>query len=194
MQTLTFSSGPAAGQSVVFFGAVATAPAKLDNVADTPPNDILDLVGLGQPDLTKAQINGFLTPTNQIPTLINGSTQMNVSTSGIGVNNNNLDGSAAGIQSTDESFVVNPSQLVDQVKVFIDNSVGGYDPGAEDLEYRIYYSDGTVGANTKVLAADLSNVTSGVAKGGKSFVISDVAGGPQIDAVQLTMASTTSVV
>ncbi|RUX33581.1 hypothetical protein EOA23_06190 [Mesorhizobium sp. M2A.F.Ca.ET.042.01.1.1] len=191
VQTLTFSSGPAAGQSVVFFGAVATAPAKLDNVADTPPNDILDLVGLGQPDLTKAQINGFLTPTNQIPTLINGSTQMNVSTSGIGINNNNLDGSAAGIQSTDESFVVNPSQLVDQVKVFIDNSVGGYDPGAEDLEYRIYYSDGTVGANTKVLAADLSNVTSGVAKGGKSFVISDVAGGPQIDAVQLTMANGT---
>ncbi|RAZ82482.1 hypothetical protein DPM33_34660 [Mesorhizobium hawassense] len=191
VQQLNFSSGPAAGQSVVFFGAVATAPANLNDGANTPPNDILDLVKLGQPDLSKSDIDALLKPTNQIPTLINGSTQMNVSTSGIGVNNNNLDGSGAGIQSTDESFVVNPSQLVDKVKVFIDNSVGGYNPGTEDLEYRIYYSDGTVSANTKVQAADLTDVTSGVARGGKSFEISDVLGGPQIDAVQLTMANGT---
>ncbi|MER9953206.1 hypothetical protein, partial [Mesorhizobium sp. M0047] len=191
VQQLNFSSGPAAGQSVVFFGTAANAPAKLDNVADTPPNDILDLVKLGQPDLTKADIDALLKPTNQIPSLINGSTQMNVSTSGIGINNNNLDGSGAGIGATDESFVVNPSQLVDKVKVFIDNSVGGYDPNTEDLEYRVYYSDGQVSAYTKVQAGDLTKVTSGVAKGGKSFEISDVLGGPQIDAVQLTMASGT---
>ncbi|RWH69293.1 MAG: hypothetical protein EOR66_19930 [Mesorhizobium sp.] len=188
VQTLTFSSGPAAGQSVVFFGAVATADPGPTTGAN---NDIFDLVEVGQPDLTKAQIDALLKPTNQIPTLINGSTQMNVSTSGIGINNNNLDGSGAGIQSTDESFVVNPSQLVDKVKVFIDNSVGGYDPTTEDLEYRVYYSDGTVSAYKKVQAGDLSPVTSGVANGGKSFEISDVLGGPQIDAVQLTMANGT---
>jgi hypothetical protein len=188
VQALTFSSGPAAGQSVVFFGAVATAPAT-DGVVDSTPNDIEDLVGLGQPDLTKSQIDAFLTPTNKIPSLINSSTQMNVSNSGIGINNNNLDGSGAGIQSTDESFVVNPSQLVDKLTVFIDNSVGGYDPTTEDLEYRVYYSDGTVGANTKVGAGDLTAVTSGPLKGDHSFNISDVAGGPKIDAVQLTMAN-----
>jgi len=198
VQTLTFSSGPAAGQSILFFGAVATAPATDGQVGDgndSPPNDILDLVKLGQPDLTKAQIDALLGPPNQISGLINSSTQMNVSTSGIGINNNNLDGSGAGIQSTDESFVVNPSQLVDKVTVFIDNSVGGYDPTTEDLEYRVYYSDGTVSMNTKVQATDLHSVTSGPLKGDKSFDISDAAisgnTGPQIDAVQLTMANGT---
>jgi hypothetical protein len=186
VQTLTFSSGPAAGQSIVFFGAVATAPAT-DGVVDSTPNDIEDLVGLGQPDLTKGQIDALLNPTNKIPSLINSSTQMNVSNSGIGINNNNLDGSVAGLQSTDESFVVNPSQLVDKVTVFIDNSVGGYDPSTEDLEYRVYYSDGSIANNKKVLGTDLTAVTSGPLKGDHSFDISDVAGGPKIDAVQLTM-------
>jgi hypothetical protein len=193
VQSLTLSSGPEAGTNIVFFGAVATAPPNNvlggDALANPPqtPNDIEDLVYPGVKDLTKSQIDAFLGPPNQIPTLINPSTQMNVSTSGIGINNNNLDGSSAGIQSTDESFVVNPSPLVDKVTVFIDNSVGGYDPTTEDLEYRVYYSDGSVSANTKVQAGDLKPVTTGPAAGGKSFDISDVAGGPQIDAVQLTM-------
>ncbi|SFP77502.1 hypothetical protein SAMN03159463_04854, partial [Mesorhizobium sp. NFR06] len=195
VQQLNFSSGPATGERVVFFGAVPTGPATNGSQNDgthTPPQDFLDLVKLGQQDLTKAQIDALLGPPNQIPAaLINSSTQMNVSTSGIGINNNNLDGSGANIQSTDESFVVNPSQLVDKVKVFIDNSVGGYNPGTEDLEYRVYYSDGTVSAYAKVKDTDLTPVTSGVANGGKSFEISDVAGGPQIDAVQLTMANGT---
>jgi hypothetical protein len=190
VQSLTLSSGPEAGTSIVFFGAVATGPAT-NNTVDSPPHDFEDLVGLGQPDLTKSQIDAFLGPPNQIPTLINASTQMNVSTSGIGINNNNLDGSGAGIQSTDESFFVNPQVPVDKVTVFIDNSVGGYNPASEDLEYRVYFIDGSVSANTKVQAGDLSPVTSGPAAGGKSFTISDVAGGPQIDAIQLTMANGT---
>ncbi len=106
-----------------------------------------------------------------------------MSTSGIGVNNNNLD--------TGESFVVNPSLLVDKVTVFIDNSVGGYTPNSEELDYSVYYKDGTVDAPKKVQVADLHPVTAGPAKGGQSFDISDVAGGPQIDAVQLTMVSGT---
>jgi hypothetical protein len=190
VQALTLSSGPEAGTNIVFFGAVATAPQN-DGVVDSTPNDIEDLVGLGQPDPTKAQIDALLGPPNKIPTLINSSTQMNVSTSGIGINNNNLDGSGAGIQNTDESFVVNPQLPVDKVTVFIDNSVGGYDPSTEDLEYSVYFIDGSVTAPKKVQAADLHPVTSGPASGGKSFDISDVAGGPQIDAVQLTMANGT---
>jgi len=190
VQSLTLSSGPQAGTNIVFFGAVATAP-QTNGAVDSPPTDIEDLVGLGQPDPSKSQIDAFLGPPNQIPTLINPATQMNVSTSGIGINNNNLDGSGAGIQSTDESFVVNPQSLVDKVTVFIDNSVGGYNPNTEDLEYSVYFSDGTVAAPTKVLQSALTPVTSGPAAGGYSFVISDVAGGPKIDAVQLTMASGT---
>jgi len=189
VQTLLFPpTGPE--NDIVFFAAVPTAP-QTNGTVDSPPKDIEDLVGLGVPDLTESQIQSFLGPPNQIPTLINASTQLNVSTSGIGVNNNNLDGSVAGIQSTDESFVANPELLVDKVTVFIDNSVGGYNPTTEDLEYSVYFTDGSVTGPTKVLASDLHPVTTGVAKGGQSFDISDVPGGPQIDAVQLTMANGT---
>ena len=45
-------------------------------------------MGSGATDLTEAQIEALF----PIPSLINSSTQMNVSTSGIGVNNNNLNG------------------------------------------------------------------------------------------------------
>ena len=90
---------------------------------------------------------------------------MNVSTSGIGVNNNNLNGANEGagtgafagttITSGDESFVVNPETVVDRVTVFIDNSVGGYNPATEDLYYTVYYTDGTVGGPTDVTAGML---------------------------------------
>jgi hypothetical protein len=178
----------------VFFGVDPTAPKSAvsggDALTNPPqtPNDVEDLVYPGVTDLTASQIQAYLTPTDRISTLINSSTQMNVSTSGIGINNNNLDGATAGIQSTDESFVVNPQVPVDKVTVFIDNSVGGYTPATEDLEYSVYYIDGTVTAPQKVTAAMLTPVTTGVAAGGNSFNISDVVGGPQIDAVQLTMA------
>jgi hypothetical protein len=152
-----------------------------------PPN--------GPLDLTESQIEGLF----PIPTLVNPSTQMNVSTSGIGVNNNNLNGASEGqgtgifagtsITSGDESFVVNPETVVDQVTVFIDNSVGGYNPGTEDLYYTVYYTDGTVSTPTPVEAGALHPVTTGVAKGGVSF---DIDGGSkQIDAVQLTMGEGT---
>src|SRR5438046_1377633 len=75
VRTVTFSSGPSSGKTVVCCGAVPTAP-QTDGVVDSPPNDIEDLVGKGEPDLTKSQIDAYLTPTNQIPTLINSSTQM----------------------------------------------------------------------------------------------------------------------
>jgi hypothetical protein len=176
-------AGPA--NDVVFFGAVATAPSA----------GILGLVGSGTADLTESQIEALF----PIPNLITPSTQMNVSTSGIGVNNNNLNGASEGpgtgafvgtsITSGDESFVVNPEPAVDKVTVFIDNSVSGYNPATEDLYYTVYFIDGTVSAPVKVTAAMLAPVTSGVAAGGVSF---DIDGGAkQIDAVQLTMGQGT---
>jgi hypothetical protein len=144
-------------------------------------DDLFDLIGRDPAtgpgvDLTEAQIQGKF----PIPTLINSNTQMNVSNAGIGVNNNNLDGSGVGIQATDESFVFNPEQTVDSVKVFIDNSVGGYDTAKEDLFYTVYYTNGTVGTTTEV------NALTPEAGGQVSFTIDG--GDLRIDAVQFTMA------
>jgi hypothetical protein len=203
VQTLTFSSGPSAGKNVVFFGVVPTALTNGvnggDALANPPqtPNDLEDLVYPGGTDLTESQIQGYVNANpNQIPSLINSATQMNVSTSGIGVNNNNMDGDGtSGISSGDESFVVNPQLLVDTVTVQTDNSVGGYSPETgEQLYYTVYYKSGTVSSPTLVTADKLSAVTSGPASGGRQFTISDAGvlfngQTDQIDAVQLTMAS-----
>lgn len=117
---------------------------------------------------------------------INDTDLMNVSTSGIGVGNNVLQGDNSGaITTADESFVVNPGALLTSMKVFIDNSVGGYNPASESLYYTIYYANGTAGTATKVLAGDLTSE----AGGQKSFVVNSGAGSALlIDAVQLTMA------
>ena len=182
VQTLEFApTGPE--NDIVFFGAVATAPTS--NVSGSN-NDLLDLIS-PDPDLTETQLEAL-----NVPSLINTSTKMNVSTSGIGINNNNLDGSGAGISSGDESFMVNPEQDVGTVKVFIDNSVGGYTPGSEQLYYTIYYTDGTVSAPILVQAGNLSNATQSdpkAAQGGKYFLIDGL--DKQIDAVQLTMGTGT---
>ncbi|MGM0914741.1 MAG: hypothetical protein ACQEXC_12785, partial [Pseudomonadota bacterium] len=189
---------------IVFFGAVATAPRE-NGTMGVDPNDIEDLVVEGQTDLTEAQIEGFLTPTNQIPTLINTGTQMNVSTAGIGINNNNLDGADEGlgtgafagttITTGDESFVVNPEELVDSVTVYISSTVQGYDPATEDLYYTVYYADGTIDAPQKVTEiTPLDKNDPEVpkeARGGSSFTIEDEVGDRQIDAVQLTMGTGT---
>ncbi len=117
---------------------------------------------------------------------INDTFLMNVSTSGIGVGNNVLQGdNSEAITVADESFVVNPGALVASMKVFIDNSVGGYSPATESLYYTVFYADGSAGPATKVKAADL-NPESG---GQVSFIVSSGTGAGQlIDAVQLTMA------
>ena len=152
MQTLLFGGSESGADDIVFFSVAPNAH----------PNDILGLVVSGAPDLTEEQVEASGS------SALNAAAQMNVSTAGIGVNNNNLNGATAGIQSGDESFVVNPEMVVDKVKVFIDNSVSGYNPATEDLYYTVYYTDGTVGAPIKVTAAMLTPVTSGVASGGVS--------------------------
>ncbi|AUG41640.1 hypothetical protein CXP47_17700 [Pseudomonas chlororaphis] len=170
VRTLTIGT-----EEVVFFGANPLAP-------QTGDNSILTGIGLGAPDPTEAQLQ-----TNPLPSFI-GSAAMNVSTSGIGIANNNLEGNTtAGINAGDESFVVNPETLLTAMKIFIDNSVQGYDPATEELYYTIYYDNGTTsGAPIKVLAADLH----AEAGNQKSFTV-QWDGSHLIDAVQLTMGKGT---
>ncbi|MGY4664614.1 hypothetical protein ACVWZ9_005408 [Pseudomonas chlororaphis] len=158
-------------EDVVFFAANPLAP-------QTGDNSILTGIGLGAPDPTEAQLQ-----TNPLPSFI-GSSTMNVSTSGIGVANNNLEGNtSAGINAGDESFVINPETLLTSMKIFIDNSVQGYNPATEELYYTIYYDNGTTsGTPIKVQAADLHTETGGQ----KSFTV-QWDGSHLIDAVQLTM-------
>ncbi|MEO6563903.1 MAG: DUF5801 repeats-in-toxin domain-containing protein [Nitrosospira sp.] len=157
-------------EQVVFFGVKPL----------TTNSEIVSAIGLGEPDLTEAQIEAggfsFL-----------GSANVNVSTAGIGIGNNNLDGdTTAGITAGDESFVVNPETLLTGMKVFIDNSVGGYNPATEELYYKTFYDDGTNSGNIKVLSGDLT----AEAGGQKSFTI-DTQGSKLIDSVQLTMGKGT---
>ncbi|WP_225610440.1 DUF5801 repeats-in-toxin domain-containing protein [Pseudomonas sp. PDM23] len=167
VQTLTIGT-----DAVVFFAAKALAP-------QTGSDSILTGIGLGLTDPTEAQLQ-----TTPLPSYIDDQKALNVSTSGIGVKNNVLQGSGAGITAGDDSFVANPQTLLTSVKVFIDNSVGGYDPTSESLYYVAYYDDGTTsGAPIKVLAANLQNESGGQ----KSFTVQTVAG-KLIDAIQLTMA------
>jgi hypothetical protein len=174
VQTLTIGN-----QKIVFSAVNATAP-----VGDIEANL----------DKTEAQIQ-----TNPLPSYINPAA-MNVSTSGIGVGNNNFDGNAlAGVdgQTTqggafDESFVVDPTAfLVSSMKVFVDNSVGGYDPSTEGLFYRTYTRNAdnsvTEGSITKVASTDLHSE----AGGQKSFVIPSADQKNDLDAVQLFMGSGT---
>ncbi|WP_237216811.1 DUF5801 repeats-in-toxin domain-containing protein [Falsiroseomonas oryziterrae] len=199
MRTLLFGGSEVGADDVVFFGVVANAP-KSSVAPGTPPNDypndLLDLIVSGATDLTEDQIQAFLFPTNQISSLINSNTQMNVSTAGIGINNNNLDGVGAGIQAGDESFVFNPEEVADRVRVFIDNSVGGYTPASgEELYYTVFFTNGTVLADQLVTATMLQDALRSdptvpkAAVGGKYFDID--AGDLRIDAIQLTMGNGT---
>ncbi|WP_370160892.1 DUF5801 repeats-in-toxin domain-containing protein [Limimaricola soesokkakensis] len=200
VQTLLFSGSDAGNDDVVFFGAVATAVRSDGDptTTETPPNDILDLVVPGEPDLTEQEIEAKL----PLPNLINASTQMNVSTSGIGINNNNLDSTASTGQGTgafagttitpgDESFVVNPETLVDTVTVYISSTVQGYNTATEDLYYTVYHADGSVSGPLEVTAGMLTHYANNdttvpkEARGGSSFTVDG--GDKQIDAVQITM-------
>ncbi|NKE66620.1 hypothetical protein RAMLITH_12370 [Ramlibacter sp. RBP-2] len=169
VQTLYIPPPPATPtETVVFFSAKPLA-------ADA---DILTGIGIGAPDPTEAQLQtvplpGYIDPRS-----------MNVSTSGIGVDNNLLQGyGTAATEAADESFVANPLSLVSSMEVFVDNSVGGYTHSdGEILYYKVFYEDGT-DSNNVLVTTDL-----GLANKGQpvSFVVSG--GGKMIDAIQLTMA------
>jgi len=174
VQTLSIPQTATSGaETVVFFSVKVSASS----------GDIATGLQKGQPDPSEATLQGpplavFIDPRN-----------MNVSTSGIGVGNNVLEGDAdAAIGgSIDESIVINPLSLVNTVRVFVDNSVSGYKytpgPGSggnERLYYTVYYSDGDYSAAVLV-DRDITGTGTN-----RSF---DISGGTrQIDAVQLTMA------
>lgn len=176
VQTLFIPPAPAIPkETVVFFSAKTSATLA----------DISALIIPGATDPTEGSLEAGASAS------IDFARAMNVSTSGIGVANNVLEGDTnaaiGGAGSTDESFVVNPLGLVSTVRVFIDNSVSGYKftpgPGSggnERLYYTAYYSDGTNSGLTLV-DHDISGT------GTNNFF--DVNGGTKlIDAVQLTMA------
>ncbi|CAI8934742.1 DUF5801 domain-containing protein [Pseudomonas donghuensis] len=157
---------PSPSEEIVFFSAKALASTA----------DILTGIGLGKPDPVETTLQ-----TDPLPAYIDPAS-MNVSTAGIGVANNLFQGdNLAAISNADESFVVNPESLLTAMKVFIDNSVGGYNTATEDLYYRIYYEDGTFSNLIEV------NTLTPEAGGQVSFLI-EKQGTALIDAVQLTMA------
>ena len=164
VRTLTIGA-----DSVVFFAAKPLASA----------TDLLAGVGAGAPDPTEAQLQ-----TNPLPGYIDGTKALNVSTSGIGNKNNNLQGDAvATVSAGDESFVTNPGTQFTSAKVFIDNAVTGYNfTGGERLYYRLFYSDGS--DSGLVLVNKNVATTTHVPE---SFTIDG--GGKLIDAIQLTMAT-----
>ncbi|WP_259333015.1 DUF5801 repeats-in-toxin domain-containing protein [Pseudomonas sp. FW300-N1B4] len=157
---------PSPSEEVVFFTAKALAST----------SDILTGIGLGEPDPTETTLQ-----TDPLPSYID-PRAMNVSTAGIGVANNLFQGdNLAAIGAADESFVVNPESLLTGMRVFIDNSVGGYNTATEDLYYRAFYEDGTFSNLIEV------NTLTPEAGGQVSFLI-ESDGTNLIDAVQLTMA------
>ncbi|MBU4636615.1 T1SS-143 repeat domain-containing protein [Pseudomonas chlororaphis] len=164
VRTLTIGT-----EHIVFFGANPLAPV-------SGANSIQTGIGLGASDPTEAQLQ-----TNPLPSYI-GTAALNVSTAGIGIANNLLQGdNQAAIGAADESFVVNPQSLLTSMKVFIDNSVGGYNTATEDLYYRVFYEDGSFSNLIEV------NTLTPEAGGQVSFTVEQSATS-LIDAVQLTMA------
>jgi hypothetical protein len=159
------------GDSIVFFAAKPLASAA----------DLISLgTLLGAADYTEGQLE------TAHPGIIDFAKSLNVSTSGIGNQNNNLQGDAnAAITAGDESFVANPGTQFTSAKVFIDNAVTGYDYAhGERLYYRVLFADGT--DSGQVL------LTSNVASSGHvpaPFTIDG--GGKLIDAIELTMATGT---
>jgi hypothetical protein len=166
VRTLTIGS-----DNVVFFAAKPLATAA----------DLFQGVGsdaAGPTDPTEAQVQ-----TNPLPSYVDGTKALNVSSSGIGNKNNNLQGDGtAAISSGDESFVANPGTQFTSAKVFVDNAVTGYDyTGGERMYYRLFYADGTESGQVLVdKNVGANHVT-------ESFTVDG--GGKLIDAIQLTMAS-----
>jgi hypothetical protein len=152
----------------------------VDPMAD--PADITKILNLPEADI------------EMDPDEILSTDEMNVSTAGIGTGNNNFNGNAdSGVDGNttnggkvDESFVVDPDGFVSSIKVFVDNSVGGYDCPPEELYYRVF-DGGGLGELTLVTEADLT----AEAGGQFSFVIGDPTGENDIDAIQLFMGTGT---
>ncbi len=136
VQTLRFGEGPDTTDFVFF--AVDADTATSGGVFD--PTDIVPAIELGEPDLTESELeNGSFG-------FFDEEIEMNVSGTGIGVNNNVLQGydpsggasgsidafDPADLPELDESFVINPEPLASEIKVFISKTAGGFLPPNPD--------------------------------------------------------------
>ena len=186
-QTLLIPGGvplviPSPSEEIVFFSVKARAE----------PVDIFTGITIGLADRTEADLQ-----TAPVGGYIDTARGLNVSTSGIGVANNLFQGdSSAAVTNIDESFVVNPESLLTQMRVFIDNSVAGYNTATEDLYYKVYYSDGTTNftnANpdgievNSTLPVAAGMLSSSINTGGMVYFDIVREGTKLIDAVQLVM-------
>ncbi|MDH3717418.1 MAG: hypothetical protein OES79_04795, partial [Planctomycetota bacterium] len=159
VQTLTFGEGEDV-TSIVFFAVdAATATSDPSDISTprpltVPPASVTpnSPIGLGEPDLTEAELQALSAMVNIDGTGVDGTGEfpfirdeiaMNVSTSGIGVNNNVLQGedlptddpgtiNSFDSGAFDESFVINPEPLASEVKVFISKTAGGFLPPNAD--------------------------------------------------------------
>ena len=160
------------GETIVFFGA--------DADADTA--DIQSLLSL-----TSTQINNtydpasggtlveFLEDDNQLGDPVD----VNVSTNGIGVENNILNGEGAIDSfgdSGDESFVINPTTLANSFTIGISGTGQQEFKSGDQLTYKVFYDSGS----TEIFTLTPTTVTS-------SFTIDANPSFGLIDAVQLTM-------
>ncbi len=203
VQTIVFPSQPADEDEIVFFAVTnaTTSDTLIDGALvkhEFVPGDSGDSLEIRAGDAVDGALVGFT------ESFITFSREMNVSTSGIGVNNNNLNGnSIADIQDVDQSFVVNPELGLTKLRVFIDNSVGGYDPESEELYYRVYEEgatdslgnvlvDGLVGG-VELFDADLLDPADypGINLNNMVYFEINWDGSDFIDAVQFTMAEGT---
>ncbi len=150
VQTLGFGEDPENPDTTFVFFAVDAA------TAEDPSNPIVPAIELGEPDLDELTLqclsamedcDGNGTPGDETFGFIRDEIAMNVSTSGIGVNNNVLQGEALDTEVSpdpgdtfigninpfdseafDESFVINPEPLASVVKVFVSKTAGGFSP------------------------------------------------------------------
>ncbi len=182
------------------------------------PTHIVPAIKLGELDLLETELEAGAAPpigNNTFP-FIREEIQMNVSGTGIGVNNNVFQGydptggtsgdinpfDEGDLPVLDESFVINPESLASSVKVFVSKTAGGFappeTPGATPaqtdwLYWNLYDELGNSSGPNLVLFGDI--VDEETAPGGTgeslwSFTINidDVAiSGDFIDAVQFTM-------
>jgi Ca2+-binding RTX toxin-like protein len=183
------SGGPDAVQTLTLPGESIIFAAVDPNASTTDiKNALLNL------NLTEAQIETLI-GNGGIDFIDLEGVEMNVSNSGIGNDNNNFNGDdVAQVADGGESFIVNPQTPLTSMKVFIDNSVGGFDPGttiapgAEELFYTVYLESGAVVGPVRVF--DDPGVLDNEAGGQVSFTIT-ASSADQIDFVQLTMAKGT---
>jgi T1SS-143 domain-containing protein len=209
VQTLTFGQGEAT-TSIVFFAADADTAVS---------GGIGPAILLGEDDLTEAQLEARAAAPIGDGTFpfIREEIEMNVSGTGIGVNNNvlqgeDLPGDAPGTINSfdsgafDESFVVNPEALSSSVTVYISKTAGGFLPPNEDgtlqgtaaktdyLYINIYDEEGN-SIGPILITSDMVFDEADVAAGGTgenlwSFTI-DIddlpLDGDYIDAIQFTM-------